>query len=170
MVVVDHNSKQKFIPYDTVLGTTLLCDNPNVKELKPLRAGLHEMMQCYGRQHLAASDDLHEHPRGNSPWREAKRMKFLNSQMGYSRMRSEPSEYLWVTEVIWIHLESHFEERTQEVWERNWMNPDMHTTLLDMNILKPMEMILMVLREQSEDYDQMNTAGELLILIPETLH
>ena len=50
------------------------------------------------------------------------------------------------------------------------MNPDdMHSTLSDMNILKPMEMILMVLREQSEDDDQMNTAGEPVILIPETL-
>ena len=38
-----------------------------------------------------------------------------------------------------------------------------------MNILKPMEMILIVLREQSEDDDQMNTAGEPVILVPETL-
>ena len=45
----------------------------------------------------------------------------------------------------------------------------MHSTLSDMNILKPMEMILMVLREQSEDDDQMNTAGEPVILLPETL-
>ena len=68
-----------------------------------------------------------------------------------------------------IHLESHFEQRALEVRERSWMNPDMHTMLLDMNILKPMEMILMVLHEQPEDDDQMNTAGEPVISIPETL-
>ena len=70
---------------------------------------------------------------------------------------------------IKIALESYFEERAQEVWERNWMNPDMHTTLLDVNNLQPMELILMVLGEQSEDDDQMNTAGEPVILISETL-
>ena len=48
------------------------------------------------------------------------------------------------------------------------MNPDMHTTLLDVNILKPMETILKVLREQSEEDDQMNTAGETAGSIPET--
>ena len=40
-----------------------------VKELTLLREGLHEMMQCYKQQHFAASDDLHEHPRGHSSWR-----------------------------------------------------------------------------------------------------
>ena len=39
------------------------------------------------------------------------------------------------------------------------MNPDMHTLSLDMNNLKPMEMTLMVLREQSEGDDQMNTGS-----------
>ena len=42
-----------------------VCDDQNVKELKPLREGLHEMMQSYGRQHIAASNDLHGHPRGH---------------------------------------------------------------------------------------------------------
>ena len=42
----------------------------NVKEFMPLREGLHEMMQCYRRQHFAASNDLHEHPRRHSSWRE----------------------------------------------------------------------------------------------------
>ena len=49
------------------------------------------------------------------------------------------------------------------------MSPDMHTTLWNVNIRKPIEMILMVLREQSDGDDQMNTAGEPVILIPETL-
>ena len=47
------------------------------------------------------------------------------------------------------------------------MNPDMHTTLSDMNILKLMESTM--IREQSEDDDQMNPAAEPVILIPETL-
>ena len=38
------------------------------------REGLHGMMQCYRRQHFAASNDLHEHPRGHSSWRESTRM------------------------------------------------------------------------------------------------
>ena len=37
--------------------------------------------------HFAASNDLHEHPRGHSSWRESTRMKFMNVQMGYSKMR-----------------------------------------------------------------------------------
>ena len=65
-----------------------------VKELPPLREGLHEMMQCYKRQHFAASEDLHEYPRGHSSWRESTRMKFMNIQMEYSKMRSESSEHM----------------------------------------------------------------------------
>ena len=30
-----------------------------------------------------------------------------------------------------IALESHFEEHAPEVWERNWMNLEMQTTLLN---------------------------------------
>ena len=41
----------------------------------------------------------------------------------------------------------------QEVSERSWTNPDMRAVFLDMNILKPTEMTLMVLREQSEGVD-----------------
>ena len=37
--------------------------DPNVKEWMPLRDGLHEMMQCYRRQHFVASNDLQKHPR-----------------------------------------------------------------------------------------------------------
>ena len=59
------------------------------------REGLHGMMQCYRRQHFAASNDLHEHSRGHSSWRESTRMKFMNIQMEYSKMRSEPSGYMW---------------------------------------------------------------------------
>ena len=34
----------------------------------------------------------------------------------------------WRTQIA---LESNFEEHAQEVWERNWMNPEMQTTLLN---------------------------------------
>ena len=70
-----------------------------VKELTLLREGLHEMMQSYRRQHFAANDDLHEHPRGHSSWRESTRMKFMNVQMEYSKMRSEPSEYMMLWKI-----------------------------------------------------------------------
>ena len=65
-----------------------------VKDLKLPREGLSEMVQCCRRQHSAASNDLHEHPRGHSSWRESTRMKFMNIQMEYSQMRSESSEYM----------------------------------------------------------------------------
>ena len=42
------------------------------------REGLHGMIQCYRRQQFAASNDLHEHPRGHSSWRESTTMKFMN--------------------------------------------------------------------------------------------
>ena len=122
------------------------------------REGLREMMQCYRRQHFAASNDLHQHPRRHSSWRESTRMKLVNIQMGYSKMRSEPSEYFWKTRVILIHLENYFGKYAQEVWERNWMNPDMHTTLWNLYNSIPMETILKKLREQFEEDDQMKTS------------
>ena len=48
------------------------------------------------------------------------------------------------------------------------MNPDVHTTLLDMDNLKLMETILKMLGEQSLEDDQINTAGEIAGSIPET--
>ena len=100
--------------------------DPNVKELMPPSEGLHEMMQCYRRQHCAASDDLHEHPGGHTSWRESTRMKFMNIQMEYSRMRSESSQYMWETTGAFINswrikiaLERYSEKHAQEVWERN---------------------------------------------------
>ncbi len=32
---------------------------------------------------------------------------------------------------IKISLESYFEEHAQEVWEKNWMNPEMPTTFVE---------------------------------------
>ena len=61
-------------------------------------------------------------------------------------MRSEQSEYLWKTTGASFlivgepkkALETYFEEHAKEVWERHWMNSEMHTTLLNMNIQKLM--------------------------------
>ena len=48
------------------------------------------------------------------------------------------------------------------------MNLEMHTTLLDMNSLNLMETILKALRGQCKEDDQVDTAGEIAGLIPET--
>ena len=65
---------------------------------------------------------------------------------------------------IKIALESYFEERAQETWERNLRK----TTLL--NTCNPilMETILKVLREQFKNDDQSETAGEIAGFVPET--
>ena len=100
--------------------------HPNVKEWMPLREGRHVMMQCYRRQHFVASNDLHEHSRRHSSWRESTRMKFMNIQMGNSKMQSESSECVWKTTGasifrwrIKIALESYFEERAQKIWDES---------------------------------------------------
>ena len=49
------------------------------------------------------------------------------------------------------------------------MSLDVHTTLLERENSEADGMILMVLREQSEEDDEMNTAGELVISTPQTL-
>ena len=51
-------------------------------------------------------------------------------------------------------LESHFEQHTQEVWERNWMIPEMQTTLLNMYLPKLTAAILKALREQLKENDK----------------
>ena len=67
------------------LERQLVCDGPNVKESKPLGEDLHVMMQYYGRQHFAASNDLHERPRRHSSWKDSMKME-------YSKVRSESIE------------------------------------------------------------------------------
>ena len=64
-------------------------------------------------------------------------------------------------------LESYFEKSAQEIWERNWMNPETHTTLLNMNNLKLMETILKALREQLKENDQLNAVEEIAGAVPE---
>ena len=74
-----------------------------------------------------------------------------------SKMRSESSEFTWRAKAILIHLESYLEERAQEVWERIRMNLDMHITWWYVKTQKPMEMILMVRRKQSEEACDLDT-------------
>ena len=120
-MVVDQNSKQRFIPYDAAPERRFVSADPNVKELIPLREDLHEMIQCYRRQHCAASKDLHEHPRRHSSWKESTRMKFMNVPPECSKRRSESSTYMWKTTGALqtvgeskIALESYIEERAQK--------------------------------------------------------
>ena len=65
------------------------------------------------------------------------------------KMRSESSEYVRKTTGFFtnswrikIALESHFEEHAQEVWERNCMNLEMQTTLLNTYLPKLIATIL----------------------------
>ena len=74
------------------------------------------------------------------------------------KMRSESSEYVLKTTGFFtnswrikIALESYFEEHAQEVWERNWMNPEMQTTLLNTHSPKLIATILKALREQLKE-------------------
>ena len=81
-------------------------------------------------------------------------------KMEHSKMRSESSECTWIAKAILIHLESYL-EISCAVWGRNWMNPDMHTVLLDtkpvnVTLLKNyipilMATILKALRERSKE-------------------
>ena len=60
------------------------------------------------------------------------------SRWNVQKMRSESSEHVRKTTGFFTNswriktaLESHFEEHAEEVWERNWMSPQMQTTLLN---------------------------------------
>ena len=148
-----------------------------VKELMPLREGRHMMMHYYMRQHDAC---LH-----SVSWRECTRMKFTKGSITYfmkrsicrwnvQKIRSESSENMWKTTGVFINswrinwvLASNFEQHAQEMWERNWMNPEMQIALLNMYNPKLMETILKALRGQCEEDDQMDTAEEIADLVPE---
>ena len=83
-------------------------------------------------------------------------------------MESESDEYVRKTTGFFtnswrikIALESFFEEHAQEVWERNWINPEMQTTLFHTYPPKLIVTILNALREQLKENDQLN-AVELI--------
>ena len=60
-----------------------------------------------------------------------------------------------------------FEEHAQEVWERNWMNPEMQTTLLNTYPPKLIAMILKALREELKESDQLHSVEEIAGPVPE---
>ena len=63
-------------------------------------------------------------------------MKGLVCRWNIHKMQSESNEYVRKKVPFTISLrikkvlESYFAERAQVVWQRNWMNPEMQTTLL----------------------------------------
>ena len=66
-----------------------------------------------------------------------------------------------------IALEGYFEEHAQEVCERNWMNLEMQTTLLNTYIPKLIATILKAHREQLKENDQLNAVEEIAGPVPE---
>ena len=63
--------------------------------------------------------------------------------------------------LIKIALGSYFEKHAQDICERNWMNLEMQTTLLNMCNPIMMETILKVPREPFKEDDQLNTGEEI---------
>ena len=157
----------------------------HMKKLMSLREGLHVMMRCFMRQHFADRCWLHAHPGGHASWREPTMRKFTKESTTYfvkglvcnwnvQKMRSESSEYVWKTTGFFtnswrikVALESYFEKHAQEVWERNWMNPEMQTTLLNTYPPKLIATTLKARREQLKENDQLNTFEEIADLVPE---
>ena len=89
-------------------------------------------------------------------------------------MQSESSEYVRKTTGFFtnswrikIALESIFEEHAQEVWERNWMHPEMQTALLNTYPPKLIATILKALRDQLKENDQLNAVEEIAGPVPE---
>ena len=56
---------------------------------------------------------------------------------------------------------------TGNLGERNWMNPEMQTTVLNTYPPKLIATILKALRGQFKEDDQMDTAAEIAGLVPE---
>ena len=90
------------------------------------------------------------------------------------KMRSESSAYVRIPTGAFINnprtkiaLESDFEQHAQEVWERNWMNPEIQTTLLNTYRPKLTATILKARREQLKENDQLNAVEEIAGPVPE---
>ena len=114
-----------------------------------LREGHHVMMQRYMRQHCADRYWSHAHLGEHSSWRELTMGTFTKESNTYfvrgpvcrwniQKMRSESNEYVRRTTGFFtnswriaIALGSFFDEHGTEVWEINWMSPEVQTTLLN---------------------------------------
>ena len=77
------------------------------------------------------------------------------------------AENNWYSWRIKIALESFFEEHAQEVWEINWMNPEMQTSLLNTYPPKLIAKILKAFREQLNESDQLHSVEEIAGPVPE---
>ena len=157
----------------------------HMKKLMSLREDLDVMMQCCMRQHFADRYWLHEHPGGHASWSEPTMREFIKDSTTYfvtgpvcrwnvQKMRLESSEHVrkatgFFTNScrITIALESYFEKHAQEVWERNWMNPEMQTTLLNTYPPKLIATTLKALREKLKENDQLNAVEEIAGPVPE---
>ena len=101
-------------------------------------------------------------------------VKGLVCRWHVQKMQTESSEYVRKTTGFFTNswrtktaLESYFEEHAQEVWERNWMIPEMHTTLLNTYPPKLIATILKALREQLKEKDQLHSVEEIAGPVPE---
>ena len=83
------------------------------------------------------------------------------------RIRAENNAFLHKHLVNEIALERNFEEHVQEVWERNWMNPEMQTTLLNTYPPKLIATVLKAFREQLKENDHLNAVEEIAGPVPE---
>ena len=90
------------------------------------------------------------------------------------KMQSGSSEYVRKTTGFVTHswrikiaMESYFEEHAQEVWNVNWMNPEMQTTLLNTYAPKLIATILKALRERLTENDPLNAVEEIAGPVPE---
>ena len=162
-----------------------MSSDQHMKKLMSPREGLRVMMQCNMRHHFAHRYWLHEHPGGHASWRERTMRNFTKESTPYSvkgpvcrwnvqKMRSESSEYVRKTTDFFtnswrikLSLERYYEEHAQEVWERNWMNPEMQTSLLNTYPPKLIATILKAVREQFKESDQLNAVEEVAGPVPE---
>ena len=101
-------------------------------------------------------------------------VKELACRWNVQKMQSESSAYVRKTTGFFtnsgrikIALKSCFEEHVQAVGERNWMNLEMHTTLLNTYPPKLIATILKALREQLKENDQLNAVGDFAGPVPE---
>ena len=154
--------------------------------MKSLCAGLHVMMQCYKRKHFADRCWLHEHLGGPRSRREPMMRAFTEQSDVYfvgglarrcniQKMQFRSNEYLRKTTGFFtnswrikIALESYFDEHGKEVWERNWMNLEVQTTLLKTYPPKMIATILKALRERLKEDDQLNAVEEIAGPVPES--
>ena len=141
----------------------------HMKKLMSPREGLHVMMQCYMRQHFADRSWLHEHPGGpcivETTYDEEIHQR-INKLLGERTVYAD-GMFRRCDQNRVSMFGSDFEEHALEVCERNWMNPEMQTTLLNTYPPKLIATILKALREQLKENDQLHSVEEIAGPVPE---